>query len=87
VNEPWLKYSMAAVADRGLKPNQWTSARLHNDVLYLETQRCARAFGGRAWQRTQTLPDRQTDGCGSDVGTGSCGQRSRADRHLRAARP
>ena len=38
-NEPWLKYSMAAVADRGLKPSQWTSARLHKEVLFLETLR------------------------------------------------
>ena len=38
-NEPWLKYTMTAVSDRGLKPGQWTSARLHSEVLYLETQR------------------------------------------------
>ncbi|CAD7698317.1 unnamed protein product [Ostreobium quekettii] len=38
-NEPWLKYSMQAVADRGLKQWQWTSARLHSEVLYLETKR------------------------------------------------
>eukprot|EP00208_Stichococcus_sp_RCC1054_P006746 CAMPEP_0206141198 /NCGR_PEP_ID=MMETSP1473-20131121/12087_1 /ASSEMBLY_ACC=CAM_ASM_001109 /TAXON_ID=1461547 /ORGANISM="Stichococcus sp, Strain RCC1054" /LENGTH=369 /DNA_ID=CAMNT_0053535663 /DNA_START=229 /DNA_END=1338 /DNA_ORIENTATION=+ len=38
-NEPWTKYSMATVADRGLKPAQWTSARLHHQVLYLETHR------------------------------------------------
>eukprot|EP00803_Ostreobium_quekettii_P006949 evm.model.scf_1246.7 EVM.evm.TU.scf_1246.7 scf_1246:36091-39714(-) len=38
-NEPWLKYSMVAVADRGLKQWQWTSARLHSEVLYLETKR------------------------------------------------
>lgn len=36
-NEPWLKYSLAAIADRGLKPSQWTSARLHKEVLFLET--------------------------------------------------
>ena len=29
-NEPRIKYSMAAVADRGLKPSQWTSARTAN---------------------------------------------------------
>ncbi len=38
-NEPWLKYTMTAVSDRGLKPSQWTSAQLHSEVLYLETQR------------------------------------------------
>lgn len=36
-NEPWLKYTMTAVSDRGLKPSQWTAARLHSEVLYLET--------------------------------------------------
>jgi hypothetical protein len=38
-HEPWTKYTVAAVADRGLKRAQWTSARLRNEVLYLETQR------------------------------------------------
>lgn len=38
-NEPWTKYSMATVADRGLLPSQWTSARLHRLVLYVETHR------------------------------------------------
>ena len=40
-NEPWLKYSMAAVADRGLRPSAWTSARLARggEVLYMETNR------------------------------------------------
>eukprot|EP00210_Caulerpa_lentillifera_P002581 g2475.t1 len=35
-NEVCMKYSMFAVADRGLQPWQWTSARLHNEVMYLE---------------------------------------------------
>lgn len=35
-NEVSMKYSMFAVADRGLHPWQWTSARLHNEVMYLE---------------------------------------------------
>ncbi len=38
-NEPWLKYSMGGVADRGLKHSQWTCARLTADVLYVETHR------------------------------------------------
>ena len=42
-NEPWLKYSMQVIADRGLKPSQLTSARLHEEVLYLETTRYARS--------------------------------------------
>lgn len=36
-NEPWLKYTMAAIADRGTKPGQWTSSRLLDDVLLFET--------------------------------------------------
>ncbi|KAL3141991.1 hypothetical protein ABBQ32_004635 [Trebouxia sp. C0010 RCD-2024] len=38
-NEPWPKYNMAAVADRGLKPSQWTSARFQTQVLLMETGR------------------------------------------------
>ena len=38
-NEPWLKYNMAAIADRGLKPSQWTSARFQTQVLLVETAR------------------------------------------------
>ena len=37
VNEPWLKYTPAAINDRGLKPHDWTSSRLHTHVLYLES--------------------------------------------------
>ena len=39
-NEPWLKYTWHVVVDRGLKPSAWTSARLHDEVLLLETGRC-----------------------------------------------
>ncbi|CAA0839288.1 Unknown protein [Striga hermonthica] len=36
--EPWLKYSISAVADKGLKKSQFTSARLKKgEVLYVET--------------------------------------------------
>lgn len=31
-NEPWDKFSMAAVADRGLKPQLWTSGRLRKEA-------------------------------------------------------
>ena len=41
-NEPWVKYSLQAVADRGLKQWQWTSARLLSEVMYLETRRLHR---------------------------------------------
>lgn len=37
-NEPWMKYSLSIVADRGLKKSQYTSARLKKgEVLYVET--------------------------------------------------
>lgn len=37
-NEPWLKYSMNVVADKGLKKSLYTAARLKTgEVLYLET--------------------------------------------------
>ena len=36
-NEPWLKYTLSAVADRGLKSSQWTSSRLLDEVLLVET--------------------------------------------------
>lgn len=39
VNEPWAKYTMASVCDRGLRPHDRTSARLHTHVLYLESHR------------------------------------------------
>ena len=29
---------MASVADRGLQPSKWTSARLHSEVIYAESQ-------------------------------------------------
>jgi len=38
-NEPWSKYSMQGIADRGLKPSQLTSARFFSEVLFLETDR------------------------------------------------
>lgn len=37
--EPWLKYTLATVADKGLKSGQLTSARLMDNVLFLETAR------------------------------------------------
>lgn len=36
-NEPWLKYSLGAVADRGLQRSGWTSVRLRTAVLLLES--------------------------------------------------
>ncbi|XP_021772674.1 uncharacterized protein LOC110736687 [Chenopodium quinoa] len=40
-NEPWIKYSISIVADKGLKKPLYTSARLKKgEVLYLETHFC-----------------------------------------------
>lgn len=40
-NEPWIKYSISAVADKGLKKPLFTSARLKKgEVLYLESHSC-----------------------------------------------
>ncbi|KAK2977701.1 hypothetical protein RJ640_026841 [Escallonia rubra] len=40
-NEPWTKYSISAVADKGLKKPLYTSARLKKgEVLYLESHSC-----------------------------------------------
>ncbi|CAN1342668.1 hypothetical protein LINPERPRIM_LOCUS39536 [Linum perenne] len=40
-NEPWIKYSISVVADKGLKKSLYTSARLKKgEVLYLETHSC-----------------------------------------------
>jgi hypothetical protein len=44
VQEPWLKYCMSAIADRGLKSSHWTSSRLREDVLYLESSRWVGGF-------------------------------------------
>ncbi|KAI3698241.1 hypothetical protein L6452_31354 [Arctium lappa] len=39
-NEPWIKYSISAIADKGLKKPQFTSARLKKgEVVYLESRR------------------------------------------------
>ncbi|XP_028756479.1 uncharacterized protein LOC114715764 [Neltuma alba] len=40
-NEPWTKYGISIVADKGLKKPLFTSARLKKgEVLYLETRSC-----------------------------------------------
>lgn len=36
-NEPWRKYHMHVMVDRGLSPSQWTSSRLLRETLYLES--------------------------------------------------
>lgn len=36
-SEPWLKYSLALVADQGTDKERWTSTRLRREALYLES--------------------------------------------------
>lgn len=36
-NDPWIKYSLQAVCDQGLKPHDRTSAKLRSHVLLMET--------------------------------------------------
>ena len=36
-NDPWVKYSLQAVCDQGLKPHDRTSAKLKSHVLFMET--------------------------------------------------
>lgn len=38
-NSPALAYDLALLLDKGFEPAQWTSARLKDEVLYLETAR------------------------------------------------
>ncbi|CAK8565173.1 unnamed protein product [Lathyrus sativus] len=59
-NEPWIKYNISIVADKGLKKPLYTSARLKKgEVLYLEThsRRYELCFAGeemvKAIQATQ----------------------------------
>lgn len=36
-NEPWLKYSLALVADQGTDRERWTSTRMRREAMYLES--------------------------------------------------
>lgn len=38
-NDPWMKYSVQSICDQGLKPHDRTSARLHSQVMFLETNK------------------------------------------------
>lgn len=56
-NEPWMKYSISAVADKGLKKPLYTSARLKKgEVLYLESHYCRYelCFSGEKMVKTAT---------------------------------
>ena len=39
VHEPWVKYTLGAIADRGLRRHEWTSALMIGTTLYLESHR------------------------------------------------
>ena len=41
-NEPWLRYSLALVADQGTSQERWTSTRMRREAMYLESD--ARRF-------------------------------------------
>jgi hypothetical protein len=55
-NEPWLKYTLSAIADKGMKQPGWTSARLRSEVLFLETNWCVGWLAGRLRIRTRHTP-------------------------------
>ncbi|CAI0430963.1 unnamed protein product [Linum tenue] len=81
-NEPWIKYSISVVADKGLKKPLYTSARLKKgEVLYLETHSCryelcfagekmVRAFQSQQHEDTEKsrshLPPHSSNGDSSD---------------------
>eukprot|EP00891_Asterochloris_glomerata_P003170 jgi/Astpho2/3170/Aster-05703 len=60
-NEPWLKYTMAAVADRGLKPSQWTSVRLQTEVMLAETRTQRFELSRVGEPPTEGTPEPQAD--------------------------
>jgi len=73
-NEPWLKYAPAAVADRGLAPRAWTSARLRSEVLFFETARERYQVAYAGTERADAPP-----------GTGGDGARTRGTTPAAAA--
>ncbi|XWS16754.1 hypothetical protein CRYUN_Cryun33cG0005900 [Craigia yunnanensis] len=64
-NEPWIKYSISIVADKGLKKPLYTSARLKKgEVLYLETHSCRyelRFTGEKMVKATQASQAHEAD--------------------------
>ncbi|XP_071719824.1 uncharacterized protein [Rutidosis leptorrhynchoides] len=69
-NEPWIKYSISAIADKGLKKPLFTSARLKKgEVLYLEsrTRRYELCFNGeKIVKATPHANEAETNGVDSD---------------------
>ncbi|XP_059317432.1 uncharacterized protein LOC132067997 [Lycium ferocissimum] len=63
-NEPWLKYSISVVADKGLKKALFTSSRLKKgEVLYLEThsKRYELCFSGEKMVKATTSQMNEMD--------------------------
>ena len=62
-NEPWLKYSLALIADQGVEPDRWTSTRMRREVLYLENEQSRyelMASGAKGEYDTYTLSQVRT---------------------------
>ncbi|XP_071687929.1 uncharacterized protein [Rutidosis leptorrhynchoides] len=67
-NEPWIKYSISAIADKGLKKPLFTSARLKKgEVLYLESheRRYELCFNGEKMVKA-TSNEAETNAVDSD---------------------
>ena len=86
-NEPWLKYSVGAVADRGLKRAAWTSARLATQVLLLETHdtryELSQVDDGA---EEAAAPSGSEDGGGDPGASPACGAAGPSQPHYRWAR-
>ncbi|XP_019452366.1 PREDICTED: uncharacterized protein LOC109354365 [Lupinus angustifolius] len=66
-NEPWIKYSISVVADKGLKKLLYTSARLKKgEVLYLETHICRYELCFIGEKMMKTTPATQLDDTGAE---------------------
>lgn len=59
-NEPWLKYTIAAIADKTMKPSGWTSSRLRDEVLFLESH-------SERWQICYTQTTSEEGASGKDL--------------------
>ncbi|GMG99861.1 hypothetical protein Nepgr_001701 [Nepenthes gracilis] len=84
-NEPWIKYSISIVADKGLKKPLYTSARLKKgEVLYLETHTCRYelCFTGEKILKASTgsqVHETETDKSQNHSGNSMNGERSLTD--------
>ncbi|KAK0604638.1 hypothetical protein LWI29_017705 [Acer saccharum] len=66
-NEPWIKYSISIVADKGLKKPLYTSARLKKgEVLYLETHSCRYELCFTGEKMVKAMPASQSHDADTD---------------------